>query len=167
MQYVLRVWLYGGLSREFFRPLSQITLSVHQSCADRTINRKSGSRIVGFIDHRGVRSIGKSILIAEGTTDAAGTTDLYLNSSYTGGHFEVSIKSEIQNPEKKHLIHLATLTPAWVRDGEEHICSWNYCLFPRSTPRRRVPDPPDYGNNLPSTPAGKRIRTSVPTPGVE
>lgn len=167
MQYVLRVCLYGGLSREYFRPLSNITLCVHQNCAGKTTNPESLSRIVEYIDHGGILSVRKNIFFAEGTTDAKGKTDMQLNSCYTGGPFDVSIKPENQDSEKSKLIQLATLKPSWYRNGDGYIYFWNYYLFPRSAHRIEVPDSLDHGSKVSSPSAGKRIRTSVPTSGVE
>ena len=163
MKYVLKVWLYGGLAEDHLQPLSKVSLCLHSCCNGNKVKAAQ----VSNANQRFVKNDWKKSLVAEGMTNILGKTELQFNDRYTGGAFDVGIQVRSPAQKKTLYLHLATLTPSWHKCGKEFISIWNHCLLPRSAGGSGIFPAPEYQRGPSVIRAGKRIRTSVPTPGVE
>lgn len=170
MKYILKVWLYGGLASDYLQPLSNITVRLLSCSNEIAENQYTASCATDSPHPIKEKETWSKLLLAKGTTNSIGKIDLLLNDSYDGGAFDAGILVTKPNLGKDNYVYLKTLTPFWHRHGNVFIGAWNYCLLPRSANKCEqcgISLAIDHPMELSLTRAGKKIRTSVPTPGLE
>ncbi|HEY1299330.1 MAG TPA: hypothetical protein VGF07_02470 [Stellaceae bacterium] len=139
MAYIFKGRLCGYICAECPEPLSGVTVRLYRSRSDQNVTALAAADPKQTLSVLGDAEANakSSALLAEGTTDAAGTFSISIDEGrgYRGEAFEIDIycgtvphgKPTPQPPQPRQL-SITTLQPAWRQVEGGFVAAWEYCI---------------------------------------